>query len=34
MNAGNQLRETLGREDAMAISGLAAIQEFRQRRTR
>ena len=30
MSAGNKLRETLGRNDAMAMLGLVAIQEFRQ----
>ena len=30
MTAGNKLRETLGRNDAMAMLGLMAIQEFRQ----
>jgi cytidine deaminase len=33
MTAGNKLRETLGRNDAMAMLGLIAIQEFRQQKT-
>jgi cytidine deaminase len=33
MTAGNKLRETLGRNDAMAMLGLLAIQEFRQQKT-
>ena len=33
MIAGNKLRQTLDRNDAMAMLGLVAIQEFRQQRT-
>ena len=33
MTAGNKLRQTLGRNDAMALLGLIAIQEFREQRT-
>lgn len=33
MTAGNKLRETLRRNDAMAMLGLVAIQELRQQRT-
>jgi deoxycytidylate deaminase len=33
MTAGNRLRQTLGRNDAMAMLGLMSIQELRQRRT-
>ena len=33
MSAGNHLRETLGRKDAMAMLGLLSIREARQRKT-
>jgi hypothetical protein len=33
MTAGNCLRQTLGRNDAMAMLGLMSIQELRQRQT-
>jgi cytidine deaminase len=33
MTAGNRLRQTLGRNDAMAMLGLMSIQELRQRQT-
>ena len=33
MKAGNRLRQTLGRHDAMAMLGLMSIQELRQRKT-
>jgi hypothetical protein len=33
MTAGNKLRETLGRNDAMAMLGLIAIREFREQKT-